>query len=48
VGPFQTGYLYEGLAPNHPAVQEAVTTAARHLRAPASVDVLAADEEALP
>ena len=37
-GPFQDGYLYEGLAPAHPAVQEAVTTAARHLRRPEAVD----------
>lgn len=34
VGPFQDGYLYEGLAPDQPAVQAAVQTAARHLRAP--------------
>jgi len=37
VGPFQAGYLYEGLAPDHPAVQEAVTTAAQHLRGDESV-----------
>jgi len=48
VGPFQAGYVYEGLAPNHPVVQEAVTTAARHLRDPASVPVLGATEEELP
>jgi 5-methylthioribose kinase len=40
VGPFQDGYLYEGLAPDHPAVQEAVTTAAECLRSPTAVDVL--------
>lgn len=38
VGGFQTGYLYEGLAPDAPAVQEAVGTAAAHIRHPASVD----------
>ena len=32
VGPFQSGYLYKGLPPDHAAVQEVVTTAARHLR----------------
>lgn len=41
VGPFQAGYLYGGLVPNHSAVQEAVTTAARHLRRPASAELLA-------
>lgn len=34
VGPFQDGYLYEGLAPDDPAVQEAAQVAAGHLRAP--------------
>ena len=38
VGAFQDGYLYEGLAPGHPAVQEAVATAARHLRHPEAAD----------
>jgi len=33
VGPFRSGYLYEGFPPDHPAVQEAVTTAAQSLRA---------------
>jgi 5-methylthioribose kinase len=42
VGAFQAGYLYEGLAPDHAAVQEAVTTAARHLRAPEATDRFAA------
>jgi 5-methylthioribose kinase len=32
VGPFQAGYVYDGLEPDHPAVKEAVTTAARYLR----------------
>ncbi|MFB6271826.1 MAG: phosphotransferase family protein [Salinibacter sp.] len=34
VGPFQAGYVYAGLAPDHPAVQEAVMTAVEHLRCP--------------
>jgi aminoglycoside phosphotransferase (APT) family kinase protein len=34
VGAFQDGYVYAGLAPDHPAVQEAVAAAARHIRAP--------------
>jgi 5-methylthioribose kinase len=38
VGPFQDDYLYDGLAPEHPAVQKAVTTAARHLRAPEAAE----------
>jgi 5-methylthioribose kinase len=37
VGPFQAGSLYDGLAPDHPAVEEAVTTAAQHLRGDESV-----------
>jgi len=37
VGPFQAGYVYEGLDPDHAAVQEAVATAARRVRIPASV-----------
>ena len=41
VGPFQDGYIYEGLAPDHPAVQKAVRTAARHLRTPASAELIA-------
>lgn len=36
LGPFQSGYLYEGLPPNHPAVQEAVTMAVDSIRAPES------------
>jgi len=48
VGPFQAGYVYEGLAPEHPKVQEAVATAARHLRRPDSVDVVAPDAEVSP
>jgi 5-methylthioribose kinase len=32
VGPFQAGYVYEGLDPDQSAVKEAVTTAARFLR----------------
>ena len=48
VGPFQAGYVYEGLAPDHPSVREAVTTAARCLRAPDPVDVLASEESSLP
>lgn len=39
VGPFQDGYVYAGLAPDHPTVQEAVTTAVQHLRVPHEVDV---------
>ena len=38
VGGFQAGYLYEGLPPEAPAVQEAVDVAAQHLRIPAAVD----------
>jgi hypothetical protein len=38
VGAFQAGYLYEGLAPDAPAVQEAVEVAAMHIRAPGHVD----------
>jgi 5-methylthioribose kinase len=34
VGPFRDGYVYAECAPDHPAVREAVATAARHLRAP--------------
>lgn len=34
VGPFQDGYVYSGLAPDHPTVQEAVSEAARMLRSP--------------
>jgi 5-methylthioribose kinase len=40
VGPFQEGSLYEGLPPDHPAVQQAVRVAARHLRKPAAHDPL--------
>jgi len=38
VGPFQEGYVYAGLEADHPAVQEAVTTAAAHLRFPRDAD----------
>ncbi len=34
VGPFQNGYVYAGFSPDHPAVQEAVSVAARTLRSP--------------
>lgn len=40
VGPFQEGYVYAGLEPDHSAVQEAVTTAARHLRQPHDTNLL--------
>lgn len=40
VGPFQAGYVYAGLAPDHSAVQEAVTTAADAIRAPEDADIL--------
>jgi Predicted kinase len=40
VGPFQAGYVYAGLEPDHPAVQEAVTTAAASIRNPREIDVL--------
>ena len=39
VGPFQAGYVYAGLDVDHPAVQEAVKTAAAYLRAPAAADL---------
>jgi aminoglycoside phosphotransferase (APT) family kinase protein len=42
VGGFQAGYLYEGLAFDAPAVQDAVSVAARHLRHPGAVDTFAA------
>jgi 5-methylthioribose kinase len=42
VGPFQQGYLYEGLAVNAPALREAVRVAARHIRSPERVDTFAA------
>jgi hypothetical protein len=32
VGRFQPGFLYDGLAPDHPAVQDAVTHAAGRIR----------------
>jgi 5-methylthioribose kinase len=38
VGRFQAGYLYDGLAPDAPAVQEAVEVAAMHMRTPTRVD----------
>lgn len=34
VGPFQDGYVYAGLVPEHPTIREAVSTAVRHLREP--------------
>lgn len=34
VGAFQDGYLYGGLAHDHPAIREAVQTAAAHIRSP--------------
>ncbi len=37
VGPFQAGYLYEGLSPASPPVHEAVEVAAEHLRHPTTV-----------
>ncbi|OIO91954.1 MAG: hypothetical protein AUK03_10375 [Anaerolineae bacterium CG2_30_64_16] len=37
-GVFQDGYLYSGLAPDHPAIQEAAIIAARHIREPLGVD----------
>lgn len=40
VGPFQEGYVYDGLEPEHPAVQEAVRTAVHHLRSPEDVGFL--------
>lgn len=40
VGPFQEGYVYEGLSPDSSPVQEAVRTAARHLRSPDRIDLL--------
>lgn len=48
VGPFQAGYVYEGLAPDHPVVQEAVTTAVRHLRAPDAMDVFIPETDPSP
>lgn len=41
VGPFQSGYLYDGLEPEHPVVQEAVHRAAAHLRDPGCVGTFA-------
>ena len=38
VGGFQAGYLYEGLRPGAPVVQEAVDVAATHIRHPTRVD----------
>jgi len=40
VGPFRDGYVYAGRAPDDPSVQEAVATAARHLRTPEAHAVL--------
>jgi hypothetical protein len=36
-GIFQKGYVYDGLAPGHPAIQEAAEVAARHIREPLTV-----------
>jgi 5-methylthioribose kinase len=41
VGPFQDGYLYEGLTVDDPVLQEAVQVAARHIRSPERVDTFA-------
>lgn len=41
-GAFQDGYLYDRLAPTHPAMQHAVHEAARHLRTPDAVPTFAA------
>lgn len=48
VGPFQSGYVYGGLNPNHFAVQAAVHTAARFLRAPETANVLTVEAKELP
>lgn len=40
VGPFQEGYVYAGLDPDHPAVQKAVATAAALIRSPQNNDGL--------
>ena len=42
VGAAQHGYLYEGLDVEDPALQEAVQTAAQHIRSPEQVDTFAA------
>lgn len=34
LGPFSTGYLYDGLGPTHPLVREAIAHAVHHLREP--------------
>jgi 5-methylthioribose kinase len=39
VGPFRDGYVYAGLEADHPAVQEAVATAAACLRDPAAASI---------
>lgn len=41
VGVFQDGYLYEGLSPDSPIIQEAVDVAAIHLRSPDGVSTFA-------
>ena len=43
VGPFQDGYVYAGLAPEHPVVQEAVRKGAALLRGSESLDLLEGD-----
>jgi 5-methylthioribose kinase len=42
VGAHQEGYLYEGLAVDSPALQEAVHIAAQHIRSPERVETFAA------
>lgn len=48
VGPFQAGYVYEGLTPDHPAVQSALSTAAHLLRAPSAAEVLSPEDAPQP
>lgn len=40
VGPFQEGYVYAGLAPDHPTISEAVEEAVGHLQNSEAIDVL--------
>lgn len=44
-GPFQEGYLYEGLPSDGPVVQEALRVAAEHIRTPEAVDTFALLED---
>ena len=39
-GAFQEGYLYDGLAPDHEAMRDAVSVAAAHIRMPQAADTL--------